>query len=408
MSDPEFRDGRLGRYASVPGPEKRPRIWFHAVSVGEVTGAVPTILATMKKIPEAAVWLTCGTPQGISGAREKLPASVPVLPFPADFPEGVRRAVDTLRPDLYVGFETEFWPNFFRCLRENGVPAVLLNGRLSARSVSRYRLLSPLFSPVFRQFERFAMHSEEDLQNILRCGAPPERCLVLGSSKYDGLAERADPAKEAFWRKLLDLPSGRPVLIGGSLRGSECTAVMSVFKELLKTEPGLTGIFVPRHLKNVGPMQKWLEGEGVSYHLLSRIESGIERCEAPAVLVDRIGALFGLYSVGDLIFCGGSLEPVGGHNILEPAAWGKPVFYGPHLQKVMHEHRILQLSGASFPVRSAADLLDQWRGWLGRLPELNAHGASGRQALQSIGKVVDRQVEIIADVLSAGTKLRPV
>jgi 3-deoxy-D-manno-octulosonic-acid transferase len=397
--DPGFRDGRLGRYSaqSVSGAE--PRIWFHAASVGEVTGAVPTIRALGDRLPLATVLLTVSTPQGYHFARAQLPEWVRVLPFPLDLPAVLDRAFRALRPSLYVALESEFWPHLFRILDHDKVPALLLNGRLSRRSAGRYRLLHPLFRPVFKQFRRLAMLSEEDRQNVLDLGVERERTLVLGSSKYDGLLGKVDPRKVLAWRRSLGIPPHLPVVVGGSLRRSECTLLLEIFQALPLTEPPPVGIFVPRHLERIPEMARWLRDRSVPFHLLSRLEKGEEERRASVILVDRIGILFELYGLGDLIFCGGTIEPIGGHNILEPAAWQKPVFYGPHLQKVINEHNILQNFGGSFVAQTGDELRQQWSRWIQDLPALRAHGRRAGEALEKLGGAAARQVELILDTL---------
>jgi 3-deoxy-D-manno-octulosonic-acid transferase len=244
------------------------------------------------------------------------------------------------------------------------------------------------------------MHSEEDRENIVALGVPPGRTLVLGSSKYDGLMAKAHPEKAARWRKLLEIPPGLPVVVGGSLRRSECTRILEIFLALQRAEPQLVGLFAPRHMDRIPQMVEWLQGRGAAFQLLTDLENGKEARRSSIVLVDRIGVLFEIYSLGDLIFCGGTFEPIGGHNILEPAAWGKPVFYGPHLQKVLYEHNILQSFEGSFLVRDAQDLLGQWSHWVQDLSGLEVHGKRAAEALTKLGGVAARQVELIMDALS--------
>jgi 3-deoxy-D-manno-octulosonic-acid transferase len=377
-------------------PAGKPRIWCHAASVGEATGAIPTLTSLKKSLPNAVVFLSSGTPQGLKFARAQLPRDVGVFPFPLDFSSCVSRAISTVQPDLFVNFETEFWPNFFRELNTRGIPALLLNGRISGSSERCYRLFSPLFRPVFEQFTYMAMHSQEDMERAVRLGAPPSRITVLGSSKYEGLSEKASPQKVDLWKELLGIGNG-PVLIGGSLRGSESIELMRVNQQLRRFSAGLLGIFAPRHMENIPRMIGWLAKNNIAYDLLSQIEDGSRVRTASVVLVDRIGVLFEIYSVGDLIFCGGTFEPVGGHNILEPAAWSKAVFYGPHLKKVQHEHRILHDFGGSFVASGPDDLLIQWKKWLGDPDGLRKHGEAANRALHSLKGVVDRQVGLILD-----------
>jgi 3-deoxy-D-manno-octulosonic-acid transferase len=405
--DPVFWQGRLGNYAFSAARDKSPRIWFHAASVGEVTGAIPVLNALRKHLPQAQVFLSVSTSQGYHFARTEFAEKVQVLPSPIDFPMVLRRAFQSLQPDLYVGLESEFWPNLLNLLQHHQVPLLLLNGHMSERSARWYKYLKPMFKSIFRGFSCFAMHSEEDRKNIVELGAPEERTVVLGSSKYDALFMRRDPLSTHRWRTLLELSEEDPILIGGSLRRSECIHLLEVFENLAQKNTRLKGIFVPRHLKQIPRMILWLERRGLPFQLLSTIENGSEKRETDVILVDRMGVLFELYALGDLIFCGGTLEPVGAHNIMEPAAWERAVFYGPHLQNVPVEHNILQSFKASFLVSDPGDLLQQWQYWLDHRSELRECGRNGLRALRELGGVADQQVQLVLAVLSSRLSANP-
>ncbi len=405
QEDPLFWQGRLGYYRVELARDRTPRIWLHAASVGEVTGAIPIVRTLRERLPDAGITLTVNTPQGFQFARETLSQWAQILPFPLDFPGALERAFETLQPDLYVALEAEFWPNLFRFLKRRQTPAVLLNGQLSSRSAFWYGLVGSLFRPIFKQFAWLAMHSEEDRNNVLLLGADPERTCVLGSSKYDALVLRKDPERVLAWRRMLDLPGETPVLVGGSLRAMECIKLLEVFHGLQNVAPQLIGIFAPRHMAQIPEMTKWLNHQRIAFQLLSEIETGKGKRSSSVVLVDRIGILFDLYALGDLVFCGGTLEPIGGHNILEPAAWGKPVFYGPHLQKVSDEHNILQAFKGSFLVQDSRDLYEQWSYWIQHLFELRRFGENAKGALSKLGGVSARQVEIIMTALSERASL---
>jgi 3-deoxy-D-manno-octulosonic-acid transferase len=230
---------------------------------------------------------------------------------------------------------------------------------------------------------------------------------VLGSSKYDGLALRSRLRNPFAWRETLSLSEASPVVIGGSLRKDECTQILDAFEAVRRIDPKAVGIFAPRHMDRIGGMVQWLQSRSMGFHLLSSLEEGREKRSFPVVLVDRIGVLFELYGLGDLVFCGGTLEPIGGHNIVEPAAWKKAVFYGPHLQKVFYEHTILQKLDGSFLVRDVQDLIRQWSYWIEHLDELKHHGKKAGEALEKLGGVAPRQVELIRSALFQRTLQAP-
>lgn len=400
--DQDFWQGRFGRYREFHGPScvGTPRLWFHAASVGEITGAMATIRLVRERWPSAVIWLTVGTPTGYQFAREKLGDAAEVRPFPLDFPWVIREACQYFRPDVYVALEGEFWPNLHAWLRRQNVPAVLLNGRISERSARRYRRAGRLFGPIFQHFRWLAMHSEEDRQRVIALGAAPERTLALGSAKYDALLARTVNSPVESWRTALSIASDTPVIIGGSLRRSECLELLRVFAELQEAHPRLVGLFVPRHLAQLPNMMTWLQEKGISYQFLSRVRAGEPRTSA-VILVDEMGVLFDLYALGDLIFVGGTLEPIGGHNILEPAAWGRVVFYGPYLDRVRAEHHSLEISGAGIIVENSQRLLSQWQGWLTCLAELQSRGDQARIAIRRLGGVAAQQVELILNAFPA-------
>jgi 3-deoxy-D-manno-octulosonic-acid transferase len=407
--DPTFWEGRFGYYRDdlTAATKGTPRFWFHAASVGEVTGAMATIHLLRERSPGAAIWLTVGTPTGFRFAGEKLGDVTQIQPFPLDFPWVIQRAFHSIRPDVYIALEGEFWPNLYWQLHSRHVPALLLNGRISEGSAKNYRRAKGLFQPIFRRFRWLAMHSEADRQRATALGAPTERTLVLGSAKYDSLLARTANRLASSWHDAFGILGDTPVVVGGSLRRSECTELLRVFKELRQARPRLVGIFAPRHLDQLPRMTDWLQSAKLPFQLSSRLRLGLEKRLSPVVLVDEMGVLFDLYALGDLVFCGGTLEPLGGHNILEPAAWGKVVFYGPHVDRVRAEHQSLQSCGAGILVKDGDDLLVQWRMWLDRLAELQSRGDLARSAVRRLGGVAAKQVDmILASLPATRTKIR--
>lgn len=391
---------RLFPYLDGAAAKNRPRLWLHAASVGEVTGALAVIRRLRAARPGAAIFFTVGTPQGYRFARAKVPADVPVLPAPLDVPWSVHALLASLSPDLFVAFESEFWPVLHGALRRRGVPVVLLNGRLSQKSLENYRRFAAIFRPIFRSLRLAAMKSEADRRRLLALGVPEERTLVTGSTKVDTLMDRADPEAKLRWRERLQVPEGVPVMVAGSLRGRECTDLLQVFQSLKGSTPDLLGVLAPRHLDRVPVLEEWLRVRGIPYdNLSSFLESGKKCRSADVIVVDRIGHLFDLYALGDLIFCGGSLVPVGGHNILEPVAWGKTVFYGPHVNTVREEHEILSRAGVGVCVTSCEDLSARWRELLIKPERLGAHRRRALEAIRKMAGAADRQVALVLEIL---------
>ncbi len=383
---------------SIPG--ESPRIWFHAASVGEVAGALAVLKRLRRARPHVHLLLTVGTPQGYSFALREVPDGTVVKPAPMDLPWALKRAFRRFKPDLFVGLESEFWPLLYRQLRCHGTPPVLLNGRISERSFRTYRRFPFVFRPVFSSFALAAVKGAEDRARLMALGVPPEKIHVLGSAKYDGLLDRVDWEKVAKLRERLRLPPSVPVMVAGSLRRSECIGLLDLFLKLKRENPKLIGLFAPRHLDRVPQMVAWLQARGVAYELFSSLMERDEReRKAEILIVDRIGHLFTLYGLGNLVFCGGSLEPVGGHNIVEPVVWGKVVYYGPHIQNVWEEHEVLSASGVGVRVSNLNELEHRWRSLLDEPNVLERQARRAEDGVRRLSGVADRQVDLLLSVL---------
>lgn len=386
----------------TPAPVCRgPRVWFHAASVGEVNGSLGIVRRLRMACLNADLFLSVGTPQGYHFARSHVPDGVCVFAAPLDVPWAVFRTVSNLSPDLFVALESEFWPVLHWCLRKHRIPVVLLNGRISKRSWRRYRRLSFIFGHVFHSIQWASVKGAEDKDRLTTLGVPAHRIVVMGSAKYDTLVDRADSAVIGTWRRRLGLADGAPVVVGGSLRGLECVTLLEIFKRLKNDHPGLVGIFAPRHLDRVPQMVEWLERERLPYELLSYFLSPTPRSRrTDCLIVDGIGHLFELYGLADLVFCGGTLVPVGGHNIVEPVAWAKTVYYGPHVEKVLDEHRVLSGYGIGVMVSDAESLYERWRAALAAGRSAASGDAAARKALDELAGAADRQVAVLQRFLN--------
>jgi 3-deoxy-D-manno-octulosonic-acid transferase len=395
---------RFGCHSSElgPGHGREPRLWIHAVSVGEV-GVAGALVAALDRIrPGTDIVLSTMTPQGQELARARFATRAHPIYFPLDVLGPVRRALGHLRPDLVVCLETELWPNFLGEAQRLGIPVVLLNGRISARSYPRYRKLRWLIAPLLRGFAALAMISAADAERIIAMGAPVGRVAVTGNMKGAGLLERAELSRADTLRLKLHIASDQPVLVAGSIRDQELTWLPEVFLELVKGRPELVGIFAPRHLHRLGRLEEWFRRHGLPFQRYSYLADGREVRRAGVILVDRVGDLFDLYGVAELTFCGGSLVPLGGQNILEPAAWGKAVFYGPHMENFLEERRLLEEGGCGISVVSRDELLERMGHHLAHPDERRLTGSKARAALEGRDRIALRQAELLRDVLNGG------
>ena len=316
-----------------------------------------------------------------------------------DFIAAVRRALRHIKPDIIVCLETELWPNFLGEANRLGIPTLLLNGRISPRSFTGYRKISSLMKPLLNHFAALAMSSKDDAKRAIDLGAPANKVLVTGNMKGAGLVEQTDSNKIADLRERLNLQSGKPVFVAGSIRERELFWLPEIFFRLLGQRPDLVGIFAPRHLKRIGRLASWFEQQDLKFQHLSFLMNGSEARKANVILVDGVGMLFDLYGLGDLIFCGGSLVPLGGQNILEPVAWGKPVFYGPHMDNFLEASQALERAGCGIRVGDRDELLAKLRHFLVNPEELNGMGSKGQAVLRDRNQIAIKQAELVREVL---------
>jgi 3-deoxy-D-manno-octulosonic-acid transferase len=352
--------------------------------------------------PGLGVIVSTTTTQGHELAQSKLGSRTTCIYFPLDFIFAVHRALGHIRPDLIVCLETELWPNFFGEAHRQGIPTLLLNGRISAGSFRHYRRLQPLMAPLLQGFTAMAMISSEDSKRIVEMGAPASKVVVTGNIKGAGLVEQAEPDRLNGLRQRLDLGSGRPIFVAGSIRDQELVWLPEVFSQLVGEREDLLGVFAPRHLNRLGRLEGWFQRQGLKYQYLSRLLDGSETRKANIIIVDGTGMLFDVYGLADLVFCGGSLVPLGGQNILEPAAWGKAVFYGPHMDNFREACQLLEKAGGGITVEDRDDLLKQLRHYLDHLDELEEMGSRGREALKDRHLIALKQAELIKEVLEHG------
>ncbi|UCG11712.1 MAG: 3-deoxy-D-manno-octulosonic acid transferase [Deltaproteobacteria bacterium] len=374
---------------------RRPLVWIHAVSVGEV-GVASTLLDALNRVrPDLGIIVSTTTPHGQELARRKLAGRATCIYFPLDLIVSVRRTLRHIRPDIIVCLETELWPNFLGEAHRLGIPTLLINGRISKRSFPRYRKLRPLMASILRGFSALAMVSDKDAERIIFMGAPADKVVVAGNMKGAGLAERAIPERIERLRQRLHLSSSPPVLIAGSIRNQELIWLPEIFCQLAKERADLIGIFAPRHPKRLGRLETWFQRQGLAFQRYSVLANGAEARRTNIILVDSVGVLFELYGLADLVFCGGSLVPLGGQNILEPAAWGKAVFYGPNMDNFPEARQLLEAAGSGITVQGRNELLEKLRYFLAHPEELENMGSRGKAALSDRHQVALKQAELI-------------
>jgi 3-deoxy-D-manno-octulosonic-acid transferase len=373
---------RLGRLGDGLPPE--PRCWIHAVSVGESAVAVPLVEGIRRRWPELSVMVSTITPTGARIVAERLAARAVHRYFPVDLPGPVRRALDAARPRFFIAIETELWPNFLRALAARRIPAMIANGRISDRSFRRYRRVRWLMRRVLADISVFAMQSEEDAQRIVALGAPPERVVVTGNLKGDLLPEASD---DAGWRARLGLGERDRLWIAGSTHRGEEAMVLDAFARAKARCPALALLLAPRHPERAGEVEDLIRSHGLT--AVRRSRPPHEPASDAVVILDTVGELAQIYGLAEVVFVGGSLVPVGGHNVLEPAMRSKPVLFGPHTSNFREGADLLQQSGGGIVVKDADDLareltrLLEDRDVAGRMGRAAQEAFAGRQGAVS-------------------------
>jgi len=376
-----------------------PRIWIHAVSLGEVKVAVPIIKALRQILPACSVIVSTTTKHGRELATETFGEDIPVVYAPVDFIGSVRKALSSVHPDVLVFMETEIWPAWITEAHRMGIKTALINGRISVRSIRAYLKFRPFFCGVLRNVDAFSMISEEDSTRIRSMGADPNKIEVHGNAKYDLLVSLADPAMETQMQKILNLEAASPVFVAGSTRGGEEAMVLDAYERIVKEFPDTVLIIAPRHIERTAEIRSLLERRGFRYQLRSELhDDGAKRTE-PVVIINTFGELFKLYSIGTVVFCGASLVPLGGQNPLEAAVWGKVVFYGPSMENFLDAKTLLEEVGAGIAV-SSPEMLAEKVVWFLRHPEtLKAYSSRAREAVIRNQKAANKHASVIAALI---------
>jgi 3-deoxy-D-manno-octulosonic-acid transferase len=376
-------------------------IWIHAVSVGEVLTARPLVRDLRQRYPRLRVFVSTTTLAGQEVARRNVPDADAVFYFPFDLGRFVRRTLDLVRPRLFVMMETEIWPILLRECRRRGVRTAVVNGRLSQRSYPRYRLIRPIMRRVLADIDRFCVQSEQSARRFVDLGANPARLEVTGSLKFDSL-EAAAPAPQVRARdrvlRYFRMPASRPVLVAGSTMKGEEAAVLRAFRRLRAASPSALLVLAPRHPERFDDVEQLCRDEG--FKTVRRKELPIDaEPRADVVVVDTLGELATIYQVGTVVFVGGSLVATGGHNILEPAVFGKPIVFGPHMQNFAEIAEAFLANGAAVQVRTAHELEDELVSLIGDPVRRARLGAAARALVEANRGAKDRTLAVLEALL---------
>jgi len=377
---------RLGFYRRdqlLLGQQQTPRIWIHAASVGEVNAIIHFVKLLRREYPQAWIGVSTMTLTGLEIARVNLTGADTCFLAPFDLFFTVRRVMRQIRPHLYITVEAEIWPNHLQAAKAVGARVLLINGRISLRTINTYKAMRCFFQKVLSNYDYFSMIRTEDAERICSFGAVPEKVLVNGNLKYDRLSSDVnEEGIRAEMAKTLHLSGTEIIWVAGSTKKGEEELLLQAFTQIKRHFPHLYLLIAPREIHRGPEIAEIVTEYGYTPLLRTAISNATQITPDTVMILNTIGELFQVYSLATIAFCGGSLVPLGGQNPLEPAFWGKPVFYGPSMEDFLDAKELLEAVGAGIPVQDAGELE---RGVLALLQDevaLVRRGQAGREILQ--------------------------
>lgn len=377
----------------------RPRVWFHAVSVGEVLQLRQIVERLQRARPEILPVITTTTETGYSVARDTFPACE-VTFFPLDFTWSVRRGLRRIAPSAIVLVELELWPNFILAAARHQIPLALINGRLSSRSFRGYSRIRPLVSQLLRCFSLIAVQTDEYRDRFISLGANPATTRVTGSIKFDGVATNSDLPKTRELAEWMELTKGAPVIVAGSTQAPEEDYALRAFRILKRDDPALRLVLVPRHPERRDEILQLALRMGFSVRQRSTRQIHSQFPSSPQIeLLDTVGELGACWGLATVAFVGGSFGSRGGQNMLEPAAFGKPVCVGPNTSNFRQIVELLQSHDAITTVHSAEEMQEFFAKML-RHPEVAAaQGERAREVVLRQQGATDQTISLLLECL---------
>ena len=376
-------------------------IWVHAASVGEVVAASPIVRELKKRYPEQMVVVSVVTATGHKMAQSIIPEADGHIFFPVDIPVITNRIVKIVDPKIIILIETELWPNFLRIAWKKKIPVMMMNGRISDRSMRRYSLVKHYTEKMLNQIRLLCMQSSFDVDHIIAMGADPHRVIITGNTKYDQTYATVSPEECAALKKEFRFEGRGPVIVCGSTHSGEEEILMKTFVRLMADYPDLCIVLTPREITRAASVKHHVEENGLS--VIRRSEMGTKAddgCFHQVVILDTIGELGRLYSIADVVFVGGSLVKIGGHNILEPAAHGKPIVVGSYMFNFKEIFELLGKRGVCLMVKNEEELDKTLRELLAHPEKMKEMGEEALRVVHENRGATQRNIECFEKLIA--------
>lgn len=375
-------------------------IWIHGASVGEIVATSPLVKQIRKEMPERPILVSAFTVGGYNMAKQIIPEADAIIYFPLDLPFVAESLVKRIHPGVFMPVETELWPNFLRAIRERHIPVMMVNGRISEKSVKSYRYLYGIWDDMLNTVTRFCMQSSIDAEYITHLGADRDKIFVTGNTKFDQTYAEVTAEDLGKYREELGIGDAYPVIVAGSTHPGEEKVLFQAFQSVRKEYPDARLVIAPRKTTRADEIAKLASSYGyeTGFRSIMKEESSYRK-SYPVLLIDTIGELGRIYAIGDVVFVGGSFSNTGGHNVLEPAAHAKPILVGPSMQNFKDSYALLSKVRACKMVNNTTELTHEFLDIMKNDERRKAMGEASMQVIRENRGADVRSIMYLKDLL---------
>ena len=355
-------------------------IWIHAVSVGETVAASPIVKELKNNLPDYKIIFSTTTYTGQNMAHKIINADS-IIYFPFDLPFTVKRALNKIKPNLIMIIETELWPNFIRIADKNNYKIIYANGRISDKSFKKYKYLGSIMPKMLNSIDLIAMQSEQDKERVINLGAKKSKVFNLGNTKFDKDYSSSNNEQKKYYKKLFNISQDNQVFVAGSTHDDEEKNLIRIYKELKNEFQNLFFILAPRDIERAEEIIDIFNSNHIKAVKKTELENSNKQNNFDVILLNTIGELAQIYSISDLVFVGGSMMGKGGHNILEPAAQGKLVFFGPDMSNFKDSTKLLLENEVGIQIETYDELKNNLKYYLQNPKDLKNISSKAKQVI---------------------------
>ena len=389
----KFLRHHFGFVPTIPKGESK-TLWLYALSLGEVKAAAPVLKKLHNESPHLKIVVSVTTDSGYEGAVEHLKMAENIFFHPLDCLPFTSLALNRVKPDLYIVTDTGFWPGLTDQLYKQNTPQILFNGRISHRSAKGYLKAGSLFKTMFQQFDRLCMQNKNSEQAAAALGVNPDKVEVIGDPKFDSLSPLTNEDKNQL-RKTFLLKEDTPLWVAGSTHAGEEEIILNAHQQLRENHPDLILILAPRRIERINEVIALLQKKNLSFARRSSLE-----ISKPVILLDTMGELAKVYSLGQVAFIGNSLnEPGGGHSLIEPLSHGIAVLHGPHIENIGHVADEAHTNGLAFTVHNTEEIVKTVHSLLGHKERRMELAGKAKKLIEDQQGASEKMAEIVQNVL---------